>query len=102
MVRNTTLAAVILIAGAMLFFASFAHFFLGIPMINEMLDVDQSGADLRHTFHVIWVFSSITMMLCGIWAMFIGISIRKNLIRPKVANTLFANFAFVSNAPELS
>lgn len=77
--RNTTLAAIILVGGALLFMASFPHFFLGYKLINTTMVDDNSGEVLTRLVRIIWIFSSITMALCGIWGMFIGISIRKNL-----------------------
>ena len=78
-IRNTTLAAIILAGGMMLFAASFAHYFLGFPMIKSAMEADGTGTEVSELLKIIWKFSSITMALCGIWGMFIGISIRKNL-----------------------
>lgn len=94
-IRNTSLAAVILVGGLLLFLTSIAHFFLGYPNINNVLEAENSGAEVTHLLKVIWIFSSIAMALCGIWGMFIGISIRKNLrYTKKQALSLGSGIAF--------
>ena len=93
--RNTTLAAIILAAGMLLALASVFYFFMGYPMIHEALESDSSGAEVAKLLKMVWVFSTITMALCGIWAMFIGISIRKNLrYTKKQALSLGSGIAF--------
>jgi len=77
--RNTTLAAIILVGGGLLFMASFFHFFLGYKIVNNTMVDANTGAELARLVRIIWIFSSILMALCGTWGMFIGISIRKNL-----------------------
>lgn len=106
MVRNTSLAAVILLGGGMLFVASIAFLFLGMPLMERMLTDDQAGPDLSHTMEVIWVFAAIAMMLLGIWGMFISITIRKNLryMRKQamslgVGLMVFGTWGFMNNFP---
>ena len=61
-----------LAAGILLALSSLMHFFGGYPAINEMIAKDNASAETALTFRVIWVFSSITMCLTGIWAIFIS------------------------------
>jgi hypothetical protein len=61
-----------LTAGILLALSSLMHFFSGYPAINEMIAKDNAGPETAHTFRVIWVFSSITMCLMGIWGIFIS------------------------------
>ncbi|MBK9014345.1 MAG: hypothetical protein IPM82_09765 [Saprospiraceae bacterium] len=61
-----------LAAGILLALSSLMHFFSGYPAINEMITRGNAGAEIAHAFRVIWVFSSITMCLTGIWGIFIS------------------------------
>ena len=53
MVRNTSLAAVILLGGGMLFIASIAFIFFGMPLMDRMLADDQAGI-CCHSHDVTW------------------------------------------------
>ena len=59
-------------AGILLALSSLMHYFAGYPGINEMLAKENGGAETSLTLRVIWVFSSITMCLTGIWGIFIS------------------------------
>lgn len=107
-IRNTTLAAIILIGGMMLFLASVAHYFIGLHMIRVAMANDGTGAEVSELLNSIWIFSSVAMALLGIWGMFIGISIRKNLryTRKQALSlgtgiTLFGVYGFSSPFPNL-
>ncbi|NNF32712.1 MAG: hypothetical protein HKN68_01300 [Saprospiraceae bacterium] len=107
-IRNTTLAAIILIGGMMLFLASMAHYFIGFRIIREAMSNDGTGPEVSELLNIIWIFSSVAMALLGIWGMFIGISIRKNLRYTKKQAlslgsgiTLFGIYGFSSPFPNL-
>ena len=104
--RNTSLAAIILVGGMMLLLTSFVHFLLGYPNVIQTLREEASSQEVSHLLKIIWIFSSIAMALCGIWAMFIGISIRKNLRYTKKQAlilgsgiTFFGIYGFMSPFP---
>lgn len=77
--RNTTLAIFILFGGGLLSLASLALYFLGLPMILHLLKESTPTPELVQSVEIVWVLASITLMLCGIWGMFIAVSVRKNL-----------------------
>jgi hypothetical protein len=77
--KNTTLAIFILLGGGLLCSASLALYFLGLPMITNLLKESTPTSTLVQSVEIVWVLASITLMLAGIWGMFIAISIRKNL-----------------------
>jgi hypothetical protein len=77
--RNTSLAAIIAFGGLLLCICAAAHFFLGFPIINKAMAKDNTGQEVSDLLSIIWVFSSVMLLLCGVWGMFIGVSIRKNL-----------------------
>ncbi len=77
--RNTTLAAFILAGGTMLACASFFYYWLGFSMIIEMLEKTHVVPELYRTLNLVWILTTIALFLCGVWGMFIGITIRKNL-----------------------
>lgn len=72
MKSNSIISNFALAAGVLLALSSLMHFFSGYPAINEMIAKDNAGAETAHTFRVIWVYSSITMLLTGIWGIFIS------------------------------
>ncbi|MBI5917298.1 MAG: hypothetical protein HY842_18165 [Bacteroidetes bacterium] len=61
-----------LVSGILLTLASLMHYFTGYPAINEMLAKESVGPETSQTLRVIWIFSSITMCLSGIWGIFIS------------------------------
>jgi hypothetical protein len=77
--KNTTLAIFILIGGSMLSIAGLVLYILGLPMITNLLKESTPTPELVQSVEIAWVLASIALMLCGIWGMFIAISVRKNL-----------------------
>lgn len=77
--KNTSLAAIILVGGILLTAASFVLYVFGLPIITEMLKDSTPTPELVKSMNIIWVLMSIAVFLCGIWGMFIAISVRKNL-----------------------
>ncbi len=77
--RNTTLAAIILVGGSLLFLASPVHWFMGNKMLGDKLLATNTSAEVIDSVQWIWNFLSISMALLGIWGMFIAVSARKNL-----------------------
>jgi len=67
----------IIIGGCLLSFASFIHFFSGYPAVNALLEQGNSAKELIQTVRIIWIFSTITMFLCGVWGVNIGNALRK-------------------------
>ena len=61
-----------LAAGILLALASLMHYFTGYPAINEILTRENAGPETSETLRVIWIFSSITMCLSGVWGIFIS------------------------------
>ena len=77
--KNTSLAAIILFGSVLLTISSVGLYVLGLPLITEMLKDSTVTPELVKSVNIIWVLMSIAVFLCGIWGMFISISIRKNL-----------------------
>lgn len=72
MKSNNTIGNFALAAGVLLILSSLMHFFSGYPAINEIIAKENAGPETSHTFRVIWVYSSFTMCLTGIWGIFIA------------------------------
>jgi hypothetical protein len=62
----------VLAVGILLALASLGHYFVGYPDINQLIKSENVGAETARTFRIIWIFSSITMCLLSIWAIFLS------------------------------
>ncbi|HMQ06199.1 MAG TPA: hypothetical protein PKC30_02805 [Saprospiraceae bacterium] len=77
--RNTSWAAIISLGGVILAGSSFFYYYLGYRMMEEMLEDASAHDALYSTMNLVWILTTISLFLCGVWAIFIGITIRKNL-----------------------
>ena len=96
----------VLAGGILLLIYTFFHAYTGYPMINGLLDEASAGEDLTRTVRVIWVFSSFTMALCGLWALFLyremasqGEKSNRQLIVLGLAITIFGLYGFAQGFP---
>lgn len=104
--KNTTLAIFILLGGGLLSMASLALYILGLPMVTTLLKESTPTPELVQSVEIVWVLASIALMLCGIWGMFIAVSIRKNLryVQKQALSlgtgiVVFGIYAFMSSFP---
>lgn len=88
----------------MLFFIP--HFFLGYPAISDLLRNESLSTDLLVSVQNIWIFSSITMLLCGVWGISLGYQILKTGARKRLEQlvlgfgiTLFATIGWLHPFP---
>ncbi len=72
MKSHNTIGNFALAAGILLALSSLVHGFSGYPAINDIIAKENAGPETAHTFRVIWVYSSFTMLLTGIWGIFIA------------------------------
>jgi hypothetical protein len=71
MISAKVSSRLVLVAGILLILSSLAHYFAGYPEINKMLADENAGPQTAETLKVIWIFSSITMFLSGLWCVFL-------------------------------
>ncbi len=65
-----------LVGGILLVLASLMHYFTGYPAVNETLAKENVGPETSAILRVIWIFSSITMCLAGIWGIFLSLDLK--------------------------
>lgn len=58
-----------LAAGFLLILFSVIHYFQGYPELKQIIIQENATPKLSHILKLIWVFSSTTMLLCGLWAL---------------------------------
>ncbi|HYV91778.1 MAG TPA: hypothetical protein VE978_08345 [Chitinophagales bacterium] len=77
-----------MVGGILLMLFFIPHFFLGYPAVSDLLRKENADADLTFSVQNIWIFSSITMLLCGIWATFLGYHALKTNSRKRLEQLL--------------
>jgi hypothetical protein len=105
--KPRTSAYTTIAGGVVLMLYVFPHFFLGYPTITGILKDENASINLTHSVQNIWVFSSITMLLCGFWAYQLGYaelkshSFNKNSqIALGAGITIFAIFGVYNSFPD--
>jgi len=82
-------AAYCTIAGGILLILFFTpHFFLGYPAISDLLRKENVSTELAFAVQNIWIFASITMLLCGIWGTSLGYHALKTNARKRLEQVL--------------
>lgn len=88
----------------MLFFI--LHFFLGYPAITNLLRHESVSTELKFAVQNIWIFASITMLLCGLWGTWLGYHELKGNTRRRLEQfvlglgiTLFASIGWLHPFP---
>ncbi len=101
-------SAYLTIAGGVILMLYFLpHFFLGYPTMTEILKNENASLRLTYSVQNIWIFSSITMLLCGLWAYQLGYTELKSHSFNKIGQialgagiTLFAIFGVYNSLPD--
>lgn len=97
--KSKTSAFMTIAGGVILILFFLPHFFLGLPTVSEILKDENASVKLTNTIQNIWIFSSITMLLCGLWAFQLGYAELKNHAMNKTAHIALGTgmilFAFI-------
>lgn len=105
--KSKTSAFMTIAGGVILILFFLPHFFLGLPTMSEILKDENASMKLTNIVQNIWIFSSITMILCGLWAFQLGYAELKNNTFNKTAQialgtgmTLFALVSVYNSFPD--
>lgn len=84
----------VVISGLLLCLCFVPHFFLGLPEVISYQEKGLISKEVENTFVIIWIFSSITMLLLGIWTLFLANYIKVGKVFAK-AQTAIIGFGLM-------
>lgn len=74
----------ILIVGVALCLQSTAHAFMGYPVILELIQNGDIKEIVASDIRIIWVYSSVMMLMSGIWMLFVAKPVRNGEKRARL------------------
>ncbi len=80
----------VVISGILLCFCFVPHLFLGLPEVISYQEKGLVSKEVENTFVIIWIFSSITMLLLGIWILFLAKPIKMGNVFAKAQTIIIA------------
>ncbi|HYF32449.1 MAG TPA: hypothetical protein VD993_15095 [Chitinophagaceae bacterium] len=77
MAKETTISACARLSGLLLLASAVPHATLGTAEILMAIKTGDVRASMVDTLHIIWIFSTIMLVLSGIWVLFLAAELRQ-------------------------
>jgi len=72
-----------ILVGLLLVLSFFLHAFAGVSLLNETIHSKNIGEETALHLKMGWIWSSVTVLILGVWCFFIAPSVKKGVLRAR-------------------